>query len=119
MATTKEYADFICGCLRLVPELTCKKIFGEYGVYAGGKLFGLICDNRLLLKPTEAAQALLPNAKMELPYPGAKPMLLVEEVEDAEFLQTLAEQICAQLPVPKLKTKRKSAEKRKKDNTQH
>lgn len=106
MVTTKEFAEFICGQLRLAEQIDCRKMFGEYGVYSCGKLFALICDNRLLLKPTQAGHALLPNARLEEPYPGAKPMILVETLDDPESLSVLVQKTCAELPLPKPKRRK-------------
>lgn len=106
MATTNEFAAFIRDQLSLVPDLVSRKMFGEYGLYACGKLFAMICDNRLLVKPTKVGHGLLPGAPLEEPYPGGKPMLLVEELDDREFLRNLALATCAELPMPKPKRKK-------------
>jgi TfoX/Sxy family transcriptional regulator of competence genes len=107
MATTKEYAAFICEQLALAGEISCRKMFGEYGVYCNGKYFAVICDNRFLVKPTEAGQKLMTNARMEQPYEGGKPMMLVEDLEDTEFLRDLVQTTCAALPAPKPKKPQK------------
>ena len=78
-------------------------MMGEYLLFRHGVLFGGIYDNRLLVKPTESAVLLLPNAPGELPYEGAKEMLLVEEVENRELLKKLFEALYEDLPVPKHK----------------
>lgn len=106
MATTKEFAAFVCDQLRLVSGVSCRKMFGEYGVYCQDKIFALICDNRFLVKPTEAGKRLMPDAPLEEPYPGGKPMLLVENLDDPEFLCKLAQTTCAELPPPKPKRKK-------------
>ena len=99
MASDKEYKDFILE--QLGSTVTARAMMGEFTLYDRGKIIGGIYDNRLLLKPVPAALALTPNPKSEIPYPGAKPMLLIEEVDDREFLQTLTHAMWDQLPPPK------------------
>ena len=86
MASSKEYVDFI---LEQCEALTARAMMGEYVLYYGGKVVGGVYDNRLLVKPTSSAKEKMPNAPMELPYEGAKEMLLVENMEDKAFLQGL------------------------------
>ena len=88
MASSKEYLDFV---LEQCRGLSARAMMGEYVLYCGGKVVGGIYDNRLLVKPTKSAVALLPNAPKELPYEGAKEMLLVEDIEDKELLKKLFE----------------------------
>ena len=92
MASSKSYLDLVVDTIRL-PGLTSRKMMGEYLLYLDGVLFGGIYDDRLLLKPLPAFRALLPDAPMETPYPGAKPMLLVEDVENGEKLREILEEI--------------------------
>ena len=89
MASTKEYLDFILEQLSEVDDISFRPMMGEYILYYQGKVFGGIYDNRFLIKPTKAALAALPDAPRELPYEGAKPMLMVEDVENREFLKKL------------------------------
>ena len=100
MASSKEYLDFIldqcCG-------LSARAMMGEYILYYGGKVVGGIYDNRLLVKPTKSTVALLPDAPKELPYDGAKEMLLIEDIEDKELLKKLFEAMYNELPEPKKK----------------
>ena len=98
MASSKEYIDFI---LDQCNGLSARAMMGEYVLYYGGKVVGGVYDNRLLVKPTPSAQKLMPNAKHELPYEGAKEMLLVEDVENRYFLRELFEAMYAELPEPK------------------
>ena len=98
MASSKEYVDFI---LEQCDGLTTRAMMGEYVLYYGGKVVGGVYDNRLLVKPTPSAKKMLPNAPMELPYEGAKEMLLVENMEDKAFLQSLLASIAEELPAPK------------------
>ena len=88
MASSKSYLDFVVDTINL-PGLTSCKMMGEYLLYLGGVLFGGIYDDRLLLKPLPAFRAMLPDAPMETPYPGAKPMLLVEDVENGDRLREI------------------------------
>ena len=88
MASSKSYLDLVVDTIRL-PGLTSRKMMGEYLLYLDGVLFGGIYDDRLLLKPLPTFRALLPDAPMETPYPGAKPMLLVEDVENGDRLRKI------------------------------
>lgn len=100
MASSKEYMEFV---LDQCSGLTARAMMGEYVLYYGGKVVGGIYDNRLLVKPTPSAIALMPEAQRELPYEGAKEMLLVEDVEDRDFLHKLFEEMYEELPEPKKK----------------
>ena len=98
MASSKEYVDFI---LEQCGGLSARAMMGEYVLYYGGKVIGGVYDNRLLVKPTPSAKKMMPDVSMELPYEGAKEMLLVENMEDKDFLQSLFAVITEELPVPK------------------
>ena len=97
MASSREYFDFIIDQLSLVDGITSRKMMGEYILYCDGKIFGGIYDDRFLVKPTKSAFAKMPEAKRELPYYGAKEMLLVEDVENREFLRDLVSSILSDL----------------------
>ena len=100
MASSKEYLEFVLdGC----SGLSARTMMGEYVLYYGGKVVGGVYDNRLLVKPTKSSVALLPNAPRELPYEGAKEMLLVEDIEDRALLKKLFEAMYEELPEPKKK----------------
>ena len=103
MASSKEYLDFILEQLSLLDEITYRTMMGEYIIYYRGKIVGGIYDDRFLVKPTKSANALMPDAVMELPYEGAKEMILVEEVDNREFLKELFEAMYPELPAPKKK----------------
>lgn len=104
MASSQEYLDFILKQLQgLGQEISFRKMMGEYLLYYRGRLFGGIYDNRLLLKPVQPALNLLENPVYETPYPGAKSMLHIKEVEDAAFLCSLIEAVYPVLPAPKKK----------------
>ena len=98
MASSKEYVDFI---LDQCAGLSARAMMGEYVLYYGGKVIGGVYDNRLLVKPTPSAKKMMPDVSMELPYEGAKEMLLVENMEDKAFLQSLFAVIAEELPAPK------------------
>ena len=102
MASSKEYLDYV---LEQCDGLYARAMMGEYVLYFGGKVVGGIYDNRLLIKPTPAAVKLLKNALRELPYEGAKEMLLVEDIENRDFLKELFEAMYPELPEPKRKNK--------------
>ena len=103
MASSKEYLDFILEQLSLLDEITYRTMMGEYIIYYRGKIVGGIYDDRFLVKPTKSANALMPDAVLELPYEGAKEMILVEEVDNREFLKDLFEAMYPELPAPKKK----------------
>jgi len=101
MASTKEYLDFVLEQLSLLDDITCKAMMGEYIIYYHGKIIGGIYDNRFLVKNVKSAREKMPEAALELPYEGAKEMLLVDEVENREFLKELFDAIFDELPEPK------------------
>ncbi len=106
MATSKEYMNFILEQLSQLEEITHRQMMGEYIIYYRGKIAAYVCDDRLLVKPVEAAKALMPDASYEPPYEGAKDMLLVEDVENREFLTELFDTMYDELPMPKPKKKK-------------
>lgn len=103
MPSSKEYLNFILEQLAPLEEITTRQMMGEYIIYYKGKIAAELCDDRLLVKPVPAARALLPEAPQEPPYEGAKPMLLVEEVDDGEFLRGLLRAMEPELPAQKPK----------------
>ena len=105
MASSKEYLAFILGQLSELEEITYRAMMGEFIIYYRGKIVGGIYDNRLLVKPVKSAIRYLPTAPYEVPYEGAKEMLLVEEVDNKEFLTGLFRAMYEELPAPKPKKK--------------
>ena len=103
MASSKEYLEYILDQLSGLEEISYRAMMGEYIVYYRGKIVGGIYDDRFLVKPVKAAVAMMPDASMELPYEGAKEMLLVDNVETREFLRDLLEAMYDELPAPKKK----------------
>ena len=103
MASSKEYLDFILEQLSELNDVSYRTMMGEFIIYYRGKIVGGIYDDRFLVKPTKSAVAMMPNADMELPYDGAKEMLLVDDVDNKEFLTELLEAMYLELPAPKKK----------------
>ena len=103
MASSKEYLDFILEQLSELDDVSHRAMMGEYIIYYRGKVVGGIYDDRFLVKPTKSAAAMMPNADVELPYDRAKEMLLVDNVDNKDFLRELLEAMYAELPVPKKK----------------
>ena len=106
MASRREYLDYVLEQLSDLKGVTHRAMMGEYLLYVQGKLFGGVYDDRLLVKPVPAARALLPDAPEEAPYEGAKPMLLVEDMEDRDLLARLVTAMEPELPAPKKKSKK-------------
>ncbi|BAR05098.1 TfoX N-terminal domain protein [Parascardovia denticolens DSM 10105 = JCM 12538] len=103
MASSKEYLDFILKQLSELDDVTYRAMMGEYIIYYCGKIVGGIYDDRFLVKPTKSAVEMMPNADTELPYDGAKEMLLVDDVDNKDFLRELLEAMYEELPAPKKK----------------
>ena len=103
MSSSKEYLDFILEQLSELDDISYRAMMGEYIIYYRGKVVGGIYDDRFLVKSTKSAVAIMPNAVMELPYEGAKEMLLVYDVDNKEFLRLLLEAMYEELPAPKKK----------------
>ena len=103
MASSKAYLDFILEQLSESDDVTYRAMMGEYIIYYRNKIVGGIYDDRFLVKPTKSAMLMMPNADMEVPYEGAKEMLLVDDVDNREFLKDLLEAMYDELPAPKKK----------------
>lgn len=101
MASSKEYLEFILEQLSLLEEITYKSMMGEYIIYYKGKIMGGIYDDRFLVKQTKSSLKLMPDADLELPYEGAKEMILVDDVDNKEFLKKLFNAMYPELPQPK------------------
>ena len=106
MATSKQYLNFILEQLSDIEGITYKQMMGEYIIYHCGKIAAYLCDDRLLVKPVPSAVEMMPDAKYEPPYDGAKDMLLVDNVEDREFLTELFKAMYEELPEKKKRKKR-------------
>ena len=103
MASSKAYLDFVLEQLSGLEDITYRAMMGEYILYYRGKIVGGIYDDRVLVKPVKSAVSLMPTATYELPYEGAKEMLLVENVDSKEFLTELFDAMYEELPAPKKK----------------
>ncbi len=103
MASSKEYLDYVLEQLSELDDISYRAMMGEYILYYRGRVFGGIYDDRLLVKPVPAALYRMPDAARELPYEGAKEMLLVEDVDDAAPLCELVESMWEELPAAKKK----------------
>ena len=101
LASSREYLDFVLEQLSSLDDVSYRAMMGEYVLYYRGRVFGGIYDDRFLVKATKSARAMMPDAESELPYEGAKEMLLVDRVEDPDFLRDLLEAMVGDLPVPK------------------
>jgi len=100
MASSKEYLEFIMEQLSGLEDVSWRSMMGEYIIYYRGKIVGGIYDDRFLVKPVKAAVDRMPEAELEVPYKGAKEMLLVDNVDDKAFLCSLLETMYDELPVP-------------------
>ena len=103
MPSSKEYLNFILEQLSELGDVTCRAMMGEYIIYYRGKIVGGIYDDRFLVKPVKAAVSMIPNASLELPYEGAKEMLLVDNIDSKDFLGELLNAMYPELPAPKKK----------------
>ena len=103
MASSKEYLEFVLEQLSLLDDITYKAMMGEFIIYYKGKIVGGIYDDRFLVKPVKSALAMMPDADLELPYEGAKEMILVDDIDNREFLRDLFDAMYDELPAPKKK----------------
>ena len=107
MASDKAFMDFVLEQIENAGLITYKKMFGEYGVYSNGKIFALVCDNQLFIKPTTASRDFIGDVVEAPPYPGAKLYFLIEDqIENREWLNELIRVTVAELPEPKKKKKK-------------
>ncbi|RAP45891.1 MAG: competence protein TfoX [Methanosphaera sp. rholeuAM6] len=104
MTSSKEYLEYILEQLSDFDDITYRAMMGEYIIYYHGKIIGGIYDDRFLVKPVQTAMEMMPNADLELPYTCAKEMLLVDNVENREFLKKLLDAMYEELPTPKRKS---------------
>jgi len=108
MASDQNYVDFVLDQIENAGEITAKKMFGEYAIYSNGKIFGLICDNQLYIKPTDAGREYIDDLVEAPPYLGAKLSFLIgDKIEDRDWLSELIRISLPQLPEPKPKKKKK------------
>lgn len=108
MASDQEFVDFVIDQIENAGAIEAKKMFGEYGIYSDGKIFGLICDNKLFIKPTESGRAYIREVVEAPAYPGAKPSFLIaDKIEDKDWLSELVRISVKELPEPKPRKKKK------------
>lgn len=105
MASSKEYLEYILEQLSGLDDISYRAMMGEYIIYYRGKIVGGIYDDRFLIKPVKSAMAMMPDASMELPYEGAKEMILIDDVDDRDFLNELLDAMYDELPAPRKKRK--------------
>lgn len=105
MASSKEYLDFVLDQLSDLHGVTHRAMMGEYIIYYNGKIIGGIYDDRFLVKVTPASKKLMPDLPYEIPYDGGSKMLLVNDIDDREFLCELFNSMYVELPAPKEKKK--------------
>lgn len=103
MASKPDFVQYIAEQLRGAGNVTCRKMFGEYGLYCDRKLFALVCDNQLFIKITDAGRSLCPELREAPPYDGAKNFFIIEDVDNRDTLARLVTATCALLPEPKPK----------------
>lgn len=107
MASNADFVQYIVDQCSGAGDIEARKMFGDFGAYCNGKIFGLISDNGFYVKPTEGGRKVLRNVDMRPPYDGAKPYFYIEDVDDSDYLSSLVRVTCAELPAPKPKMKKK------------
>ena len=110
MASRQDFVQYVAEQCSCAGEIVAKKMFGDYGIYCDGKIFGLICDDNFYLKPTENVRPLLRTIDMRPPYDGAKDYFYIADVDDHDYLSMLVRETCSELPKPK-KQRMKSEER--------
>ena len=108
MASSADFVQYVSDQCSGAGEIVAKKMFGEYGIYCNGKIFGLVCDDKFYLKPTKAGEMMLREVVLRPPYDGAKDYFFIEDVDDHAYISALVKSTCEELPMPKSKNKRKA-----------
>lgn len=106
MSSSKEYLEYVLDQLSGIEEISFRAMMGEYIIYYHDKVIGGIYDDRFLVKPTESAISMMPDALWQLPYEGGKEMLLVDAIENRAFMADLLKAMYPELPVPKPRKKK-------------
>lgn len=107
MASNQEFVDFVVEQIENAGEIRAKRMFGEYGIFSDGIIFGLICDNKLFIKPTKSGREFIGDVVEKPPYQGAKPSFLIEDkIEDREWLSELVRISIRNLSIPEQKRKK-------------
>ena len=105
MASSLDFVQYVADQCAGAGEIITQKMFGDYGIYCNGKIFGLICDDSFYLKPTDVVRPLLRKVDMRPPYEGAKDYFYIEDIDDHDYIKTLVTETCKALPEPKFKRK--------------
>ena len=106
MASSTDFVQYIADQCSGVGDIVTRKMFGDYGIYCDGKIFGLICDDCFYLKPTEAVRPLLRRVELRPPYDGAKDYFYIADVDDRDYLSALVSETCKALPEPKARARK-------------
>lgn len=106
MASSQDFVQYIADQCAGAGEIVTKKMFGDYGIYCDGKIFGLICDDCFYIKPTDAVRSMLRKIDMRPPYDGAKDYFFIEDIDDHDYIKMLVTETCKVLPEPKPKKKK-------------
>ena len=118
MASNADFVQYVAEQCAGAGSIVTKKMFGDYGIYCDGKIFGLICDNRFYLKPTEGGRGLLRTVDLRPPYDGAKDYFHIADIDDRDYLSMLVRATCKELPEPKPSLKPRSKKAKSKVETQ-
>lgn len=114
MASDQDFVDYVLEQIQAAGVISYRKMFGEYALYCEGKVFALVCDNQLFIKPTRAGRSFIGDVVEARAYPGAKPSFLIDEkLEDGEWISELVRITERELPSPRPKKKRKASGKKK------
>ncbi|RRD02916.1 TfoX/Sxy family protein [Prevotella sp. OH937_COT-195] len=106
MASDKDFVQYVADQCGGAGDIVTHKMFGDYAIYCNGKIFGLICDDRFYLKPTDVGREMLGTVELHPPYNGAKDYFYIEDIDDREFVSSLVRETCIALPEPKMKKKK-------------
>ena len=106
MASNPDFVQYIADQCSGAGEIIVKKMFGDYGIYCDGKIFGLICDNGFYLKPTDAVRPMLREVALRPPYDGAKDYFYITDIDDRDYLSAIVRETCKALPEPRPKKKK-------------
>ena len=106
MASSTDFVQYIADQCSGAGDIVTRKMFGDYGIYCDGKIFGLICDDCFYLKPTEAVRPLLRRVELRPPYDGAKDYFYIADVDDRNYLSALVSETCKALPEPKARARK-------------
>ena len=106
MASDADFVQYIADQCSGAGEIVVRKMFGDYGIYCDGKIFGLICDNGFYLKPTDAVRPMLREVALRPPYDGAKDYFYITDIDDRDYLSAIVRETCKALPEPRPKKKK-------------